>query len=292
MTIAACYLSPEGVVLGADSTTTYATEGGAHYYNHAQKLFEIGSGSTVGAVTWGLGGLAFNSYRRLFSLFADDLLRGDVHSVAEVVERWVDFFWPEYSSAEFIKECKFLDSKKPFDPDQPALLPDARTREEEDRLQQLLGNWVGFCIGGYVLQDRQPAASVCIFSPLGEKPKTTSVNPGFQFWGAPNMIQRLIFGWDGELRKSILESGKWSGTERELDYLLRERRLAHPATIPIRDAIDFVHTCILSTIKALKFSNFSQICGGPIEIAVITADRPFRWVRHKEWDSAITEGAS
>jgi hypothetical protein len=60
--------------------------------------------------------------------------------------------------------------------------------------------------------------------------------------------------------------------------------------LPIRDAVDFVHACIYSTIKALKFSNFSQICGGPIEIATITTDRQFRWVRHKPWDAALTEG--
>jgi hypothetical protein len=59
--------------------------------------------------------------------------------------------------------------------------------------------------------------------------------------------------------------------------------------LPIRDAIDFVHSSIYSTIKALKFSQFPQVCGGPIEIAVITSDRPFRWVRHKRFDAAITE---
>jgi len=46
MTIAACYLSGEGVVLGADSTTTMfvpamdpGAPGADHHYNFAQKLF-------------------------------------------------------------------------------------------------------------------------------------------------------------------------------------------------------------------------------------------------------------
>ena len=43
-------------MLGADSTSTYPSLSGPHYYNHAQKLFEIGEDSTVGIVTWGLGG--------------------------------------------------------------------------------------------------------------------------------------------------------------------------------------------------------------------------------------------
>ena len=103
------------------------------------------------------------------------------------------------------------------------------------------------------------------------------------------MIQRLLFGLDDGLKASIMASGKWTGSEAELDALSAQHRLAHPI-IPIRDAIDFVHSFIFSTIKAFKFSTHSQICGGPIEIAVITNDRRFRWVRHKGLDAAIAEG--
>lgn len=61
MTIAVCYVSQEGVVLGADSTTTYGT----HHFNNSQKLFEVGEDSTLAMVTWGLGGLHVNSYRTM-----------------------------------------------------------------------------------------------------------------------------------------------------------------------------------------------------------------------------------
>ena len=73
MTIAACYVCPEGVVFGADSTTTVGTR----YYDHTQKIFEVGGrGSTLGIVTWGLGGLGDLSYRALISQFADQNQRG------------------------------------------------------------------------------------------------------------------------------------------------------------------------------------------------------------------------
>src|SRR5262249_42523348 len=109
------------------------------------------------------------------------------------------------------------------------------------------------------------------------------------FWGAPNMIMRLIFGADSGLASAILASKKWTGTPQELDTIIRQFNLSHPV-LPIRDAIDFVHACIYSTIKALKFSMLDQICGGAIELAVITTDRQFRWVRHKDWDVAIRDG--
>jgi hypothetical protein len=47
MTIAVCYLSPEGFVVGSDSTTTYGSSHGPHYFNHAQKIFEIGENSSL-----------------------------------------------------------------------------------------------------------------------------------------------------------------------------------------------------------------------------------------------------
>jgi hypothetical protein len=86
-----------------------------------------------------------------------------------------------------------------------------------------------------------------------------------------------------------MASQQWTGTRAELDTLVSKHALGHPM-LPIRDAIDFVHACVSITIKAFKFSSLSQICGGPIEIAVITTDRKFGWVRHKAWDAAIIEG--
>jgi hypothetical protein len=136
---------------------------------------------------------------------------------------------------------------------------------------------------------RIPEAYWFVFDPLGAKPLPIPIPQNtYTFWGAPNMIRRLMFGWDEPLKDAILKSAKWSGTDAELTTLLDTQRLAH-MMLPIRDAVDFVHACIYSTIKALKFSNLFQICGGPIEIAAITTDRRFRWVRHKSWDAAIAE---
>jgi hypothetical protein len=295
VTIAACYISPEGVVLGADSTTTYGGGGmEPHYYNNAQKLFEVGEVSTVGVVTWGLGGLVLNSHRRLFAQLADDLAAAaPVASIGAVATRWADMFWPDYSGSKLLTDFATLAAKPPYDPNAAPPAPGARTEDEELQFQSdRYGLAVGFCLAGYVKSDREPAGYQVLFDPLGGKPVPEKLTPGFRFWGAPNMIRRLIYGADEQLGDEIIASGKWMGTGPELDALLQQHQLSHPYTLPIRDAIDFVHSCIYSTIKALKFSNLSQICGGPIELAVITADRPFRWVRHKGWDSAMREGAA
>jgi hypothetical protein len=109
VTIAACFVTPEGVVFGADSTTTALTPVGPHYLNHNQKIFEIGAGSTFGAVTWGLGGLVVKSHRGMLALLADDLAKNAPNSVEEVAQRWADQFWTDYTASTVIgpaiKEC-------------------------------------------------------------------------------------------------------------------------------------------------------------------------------------------
>lgn len=140
MTIAACYVSPEGIVFGADSTTTVMIPGNQHYFNHAQKLFQIGEGSTLAAVSWGLGGLGATSYRRLLAILSDDLISSPPASVAEAATRWSNLFWQEYSTTPdfivLISEAQLLATKSAHDASAP-LSPGMRTVAEESRLREL-----------------------------------------------------------------------------------------------------------------------------------------------------------
>jgi hypothetical protein len=103
MTIAACYVSPEGVVLGADSTTTHFVQQpdgnqAEHYFNHGQKIYEIGDGGALAIVTWGLGSLVQVSYRTLVAQLGDDFERNRPESLLDVSKRWSEHFWAVYCS--------------------------------------------------------------------------------------------------------------------------------------------------------------------------------------------------
>ena len=133
-----------------------------------------------------------------------------------------------------------------------------------------------------------PEAYEITFSPLQTgptQPEVLSIGSA-KFWGCPNIIYRLIFGVDFGILDAIMNSGKWTGTPDELFALIMPFRLAQPLDLPIREAIYWVYTSIYTTSQALKFSHLSPVCGGPVEVAVITTDRPFRWVRHKKLDAA------
>jgi hypothetical protein len=290
MTIAACYLSSEGVVFGADSTSTMyvsgvgpGAAGSEHHYNFAQKIFQIGENSTLAMNMWGLGNVGHLSYRTLIAQFADTLIGQGSQSMADVADRWASFFWAAYSRElqQVIARAQLLYS-------QPSRTP----AEEEELIFLVQAFSGGFCIGGYLMNDRSPAAYEVLFNPTMADAGT--IRPlqigSTKFWGCPNLVSRLLFGLDESLYSRILQSGKWTGNDQDLFDLIRPFCLGQPLDLPIREAIDWVHASIYTTIKTMKFSHMAPVCGGPVELAVITTDRRFRWVRHKGFDSAIVEG--
>lgn len=285
MTIAACYLSTEAVVFGSDSTSTFPSVFGIpRHYDHGQKILEIGHGSTLGLVMWGLGGLVGLSHRTLVAQFAEHNFSQPTVTIQDVANRFANFFWQEYTTrqAPQIQRLQQLVASQD--------LTEAEQNERNGLLANLPG---GFCLGGTLLHDRSPAAIEVTYHPLQPAPILRQLPFGETgFWGVPNIIRRMLLGIDPDLYSAILTSGRWTGTPGDLSSLVHQGRLILPGILPLRDAIDWVHSSVYSTIKAMKFSQLAPICGGPVEIAVITTDRPFRWVCHKRLDAAIVHGSA
>ena len=287
MTIAACFLTTEGVVFGSDSTSTINYKDPSnnpveHYNNFAQKIFEFGLDSTLGIVTWGVGGLGDLSYRTMVAEVADSGQTQNFVSVLDVAKRWADRFWAEYLKffAAEINTAKALKAKQP------------QTIGEIEQLEKLSnGLTTGFCIGGYVTTDRKAAAYEIVFHPLLDSPPVPDplVIGQPRFWGAPTIIKRITWGIDFGLVDDIVNSGLWTGDEKQLLELADRHHLTTPTRLPIREAIDYVDSVIYTTVKGVKFSQWDPICGGPVEVAVITSDRRFRWVKHKSLAAALDQ---
>ena len=289
MTIAACYVSTEGVVLGADSTSTVfvpgpeGSTGNVHHFNFAQKIFEFGENSSLGIVTWGLGSLGETSHRTVIADVADECAAEKISSVEDIAALFAHRFFEVYASTykDEMARLRDLDGKG-----------DARTEEETNDLYIMTGNMrVGFCLGGCCPANRKPQAYELSFDPLQET--SPDINPipfgVARFWGCPNLMERLIVGMDFDVYNSILKSGKWDGSPEELFEAIGPYGLAQPFDLPIREAIDWIHASIYITIKMMKFSHLAPVCGGPVEVGVITSDRRFRWVCHKSMSEAISQ---
>ncbi len=288
MTISACYLSPEGVVLGADSTSTMFVSGrghqvgSEHYYNFAQKIFEMGQpGSAIGATFWGLGSLGETSQRTLVAETSQMYLTEGLDDIKGVATMMACLFWEHYKEAfgdqlSLVKELQ-------------------KNKERSESEQQDLVFWQhilsgGFCVAGRYGKSLEPRAFEITYGPeLTEPPEVAELSMGVpKFWGCPNLIERLTIGMDFALFSRIVGSDKWTGTADDLFALVEEGALGQPLNLPLREAIDWIYASVYTTIKAMKFSHLAPVCGGPVEIAVITSDRPFRWVKHKQLGEAIS----
>lgn len=285
MTIAACYVSPEGVVLGADSTTTNyvphpsQSTGETHHFNYGQKIFEVGEGSSIGIATYGLGSFLTTSYRTLIARLGDEMAKSTPVDMIDVAWRWSNLFFEAYSVAFGTHRVRLNELLAKGDS-----LGDSEKKEKEE-LKRLNA---GFCIGGHTAKRSPEAFHVYFALEANSPPQPEQIQMGFpRFWGWSNLLSRLNYGLDDTLFDAIMSSGKWSGTQEELIQIAIDNRITPPIDLPLRDAIDWMYSSIYTTIKAIKFSHFSPYCGGPIELATITTDRRFRWVCHKSLNAAI-----
>lgn len=266
MTIAAAYLVSEGVVLGADSTTTVFAknpEGGtgvAQLLNHAQKVFEVGSESRIGLCTWGASTLGNISHRTIAARLANQIKEKTTIQAA----------------AQLLKEM---------------VVPIVRESGVD---------FVGYYIGGWEPESRSPS---CFRVEVSQKEALNEpLALGLcSFSGNPFFFSRVFRGFDPQLKDNLLKELKNLGSNddmsEELDKIYDEAfdRASTPLIavgyqdLPIREAIDFLFSYLHITVKATKFKFGAPACGGPIEVGFITTDRNFRWVRHKNFSSAIIE---
>ena len=288
MTIAACYLSPEAAILGTDSTTTVTVTTGAnppvhHFLDHAQKLFEVGERSTLGIATWALASVGETSHRTLVAQLADEIEQQDLQTFVDINAKWNAIVWDKYDQ---IFDTPDKQSRRQCAQELSAM--PIRTDIEEQELNSVREFELGFCLAGYVKSDRTPRAFEFLYdnTMVDKRPPQELPRGKLHAWGIRNFYYRLLFGIDEDIFKAILGSPKWTGTPNELAEIVAMFRY-HPAGyLPVREAIDWVHSVIYSTAKSFKFSHLPQMCGGPIEVAAITSDRLFRWVHHKGLTSA------
>jgi len=267
LTIAAAYLVSEGVVLGADSTTSIllpADKGSGvnQLLNHTQKVFEVGENSNFGVCTWGAGSIGEVSHRTIIAQLAD--------KIREIKDITVEKAANELLNLSF------------------------------DLLKKTGTDFVGYYLGGCDPITHMPG---CYKIEINQKNGTKEAFPIGQcvFSGMPNFFTRVFYGFDPGLPLNLVKEIKSLSKDDKFNIKLDEifdtafKNAYAPLIaegykdLPIREAIDFVYSYLHLTIKAMKFMFGAPGCGGPIEIGFITTDRKFRWAVHKSFTTAMHE---
>lgn len=258
MSIAVSVKVGEGLVLGADSTTTLSSpEGVLNTYDYTRKLAQL-KDYPIGIPHWGLNSLGPRNIQSLIAEFEHTLPPKEENSEYKVERVAGDIF--KFFKERYDKLFKKMPKKeKPLLGMQIAGFSDGEFFPEQ-----------------YVFQLPLDENLVRIRE---DKPDGTP-NFGANWYGQNDAIVRMYLGFDSRTGEFLKAKGI-----QEKEIKEHFSKLEYPVSfdgMPIQDAIDFVYWLIALVIGRFRFVLGPPTCGGEIDIAVVTHS-DFRWVYRKEW---------
>jgi hypothetical protein len=276
VTIAIAGNFTEGVVLGVDSAVTYMGGGNgvAKIYNGAQKLYHLGlardwSDSPYAVVIFGAADFAGRPWRNLLADF------------------WRHKVLPKKDGiSEFRTAADLLNTLTEF---LLVIEPDKQKRRE-----------AGLYVSGFGPDDVAVRSYELKTDTLATKEIPTGA---IACDGMVPVVRHLLHGVDDRTANAIratfgnlqveVTQGQTKSKKRLDEAILEvlagsvESRCIPDMDMPLRNAIDYVHFLVYSTVRHFKFASGAPVCGGDIELAAITMDRGFRRIRTKPLDSEI-----
>lgn len=256
MPIVACFLTPEGVVIGADSAApmgVVATISPGTGPPVVQRVFQVAD--TLGMAFWGDALHTHLSPRSIAATLADEFARHSpptVHAAAARVAATLESAVARPGSA----------SRKGRAPS------------------------LGCCIAGHLDGEAHAARAYEIALVTAGAPVVRPLPFGGSYWGSPGFVSRFLWGIDAAAFDRILASRRWKGTRKELLALLDPSRLDMVRDLPLSQALEWVYTLLFSSVHAAESIGRLSDARGPLHLAVIACDAGFRWVCHTEpWES-------
>jgi hypothetical protein len=270
MTIVVTVKINEGIVLAADSATTFMNQTGhvVKIYNSANKLFNLVKGLPIGSLTFGSGSIGNSSIATL----TKDLRRRLAGKDPKHIDWMLD---PErYTMEEVARKVKkfFYDEKFQL----------AYQDEPPDNFL------AGYKICGYSAGADQPELWDVPIRPECPEPVLLRGEAGPAACG-PNWdgeyeaMNRLLLGVGCRFAESLITRGidPEVAEQIQLQTIADLRIPVDLPAMPIQDAIELARFMVETTIRFVRFNLRSETVGGPIEIAVITKHEGFRWVQRK-----------
>lgn len=267
MTICVAVRTAEGLVLAADSAVMLQgkvkTPGGdvpgiVQTFEFANKVARV-KDYPVGTMSWGIASIADRSIQSLIMEFEHGYLSRDEnqkYTVKRVADDLLRFLKGRYKAA----------------------YPSSRSGQPG----------LGLFIGGY--------SAGKFFSEQYEYefPKSTRwevIRPnkpdgtpdfGANWFGQKDALIRLIKGFDRNAIQELVNRGADQKiVQKWLDDNVAELPLVF-AGMPLQDTIDFANYAVQVVIGQFRFSAGPPLCGGDVDIAVITPNA-FQWAQRKQW---------
>jgi len=284
MTVCVSVKVSEGLVLAADSTATIQgtlkqggqnTAGILKTYDHMRKLSHV-KDYPIGTLTWGTALVGSRSVESLIKEYEHSLpsLEEEQEKIKELrmrgeadIDKRYEYNLKEIAEGLLNHIRKFYDAEFEIQPN-----------EQRPSL--------GILVSGYSSSKffpRQWLINLPTSTRLEEVRPDVSDKPSFgaNWFGLTDAIKRLHFGRDDQAIHILTEHFQVS--PQEIHELLA--RLEYPVVfdgMPLQDAIDYAVYLINVAIGRYRFVIGAPLCGGEIDVAVITPNE-FTWIQRKFW---------
>ncbi|MCD6282622.1 hypothetical protein J7J84_03315 [bacterium] len=257
----------EGLVLAADSANVLLgilgpeqkTPSIIQTFEYANKVCQIGN-LPIGVMTWGNAAIEDRTVQSLImecEYECEDMLKKRDYSVRTVAEKLLTFIRKRYAKAY---------------PGTP-----------EEQTPPL-----GILVGGYSYRQFYSELYTYTFPSSKDmeavRPDKADGSPSFgtNWFGSGEALTRLIKGFDPQVLDDLAHHGidrdtieTWAGKAAgELPLIFDG--------MPLQDAIDFANFAVQVTIGVCRFRVGPPVCGGDVDIAVITPGK-FHWAQRKQW---------
>jgi hypothetical protein len=266
MTICVSVRIPEGLILAADSAVTLEgtvstpkgqQTGILQTFDYANKITRI-KDYPIGVMTWGVASISDRSIQSLIMEWEHDypiLKENENFTVREVADDLQKFIVKRYDKA----------------------YPPGVKRPQ-----------LGFFVGGYSYDQFFSDQYQCGFpnkmSWQEVRPKQPDGSPSFgaNWFGKIDALSRLVHGYDRQGMNELIKRGADKDiVQKWIDDHVSELPLVFDG-MPLQDAIDFANYAVQLTIGRFRFTVGPPLCGGNVDIAVITPFA-FQWAQRKQW---------
>jgi hypothetical protein len=270
VTVAVAVKVYDGIVLAADSATTFGLNNGSHQvYNNANKVFHLHRDLPLGAMTWGVASVGDASIATIAKVLRRRLMGQDPdhtdwalnpmsYTVEEVAKRFSDLVFQE------------LDGKSAVSPT----------------------NALGLLVAGYSAGEMLSEAWLIDGSVAGKVPKPSEQaardQAGWYAYAQGHAVARMIKGYDPSVMSAVkgsLTAAQFAKVKAAVDALPPEELQVVPA-MPFADAIKLAEYMVDTTVGYARFRLGPDTVGGPVEVAGVSKFEGFKWISRKHYYSA------
>ena len=297
--------TPEGIVLAADSRQSYRNMKGMARIGseNAIKLFQINRRIGVGIT--GLAFLPDGGVQRNVSQYIEEFRRSSKvknMEVRDVARKLHHLFNDKYHWKDQMDQIKAniqndLSSKGcaiiQMEMDEQSLKFSFRTPQGTIENGMARADPIEILVAGYNPDGTHQVYSASIPGSVQKlrDSKKQGMEYGSSWLGQGDVAARIVLGFDGRIQNVdfVKEAIQNQGEQLILSQLRGLEYAIQWGTMTLQDAIDFATLMIQTTSAIQRFSDGINAdpgdmpgVGGPIDVAVITPDHGFVWVKKKK----------